>query len=540
MATKRPAGRRIRESDARRPLNRAGRRRRAARRRSLAHLLVAGSLVGLVVVAGLVVITPKVISGSPSLQTPVAPRVSETAGTMLRVSWRPVLFSDYYEVTILRGAKKEHLKVEGTEVQVPNLSSQTDYAISVRAVNKPKGEDVVRSKQSSATLTRTEATDRPELLVPSNATVAKAGNTYLDVAWDPVETSTGYEVQLSPHESFAKARSIRSDGRTATFKGLDAAKRFFVRVRAEGKDKTRSAWSQPLKTETIQPDDPQPLSVASYNIKCHSCGGPSWLSRRGAIAATIASHGLDVVGLQEAQQSDPNGVGTSQFTDLMRQLASRQDGWKITDSRIDGTLGTRVIYNTRSLRLVKAGATHYGRQLSGNRYRQRYYSWAVLTQRSSGKNFLFVSTHLEPRSTAVAIAQARQLSADTLRLRGDLPSVVVGDFNASQYHAYSVHQAMTSAGYVDPLGVLPSSHQVSKEATVEHRINTHLDSFNNFGSTPKASVGEPLNGTYIDYIFSTPMRVLEFENVVDLDSSGHFRGGAPSDHDMLRAVVGLP
>ena len=75
---------------------------------------------------------------------------------------------------------------------------------------------------------------------------------------------------------------------------------------------------------------------------------------------------------------------------------------------------------------------------------------------------------------------------------------------------------------------------------MEKRINTHLDSFNNFGSRPSGSVSHPLNGTYIDYIFSTPMRVLEYENVVDLDASGQFRGGAPSDHNMLRAVVGLP
>ena len=36
------------------------------------------------------------------------------------------------------------------------------------------------------------------------------------------------------------------------------------------------------------------------------------------------------------------------------------------------------------------------------------------------------------------------------------------------------------------------------------------------------------------------MRVMEYENVVDLDGSGRFRGGPPSDHNMLRAVVGLP
>ena len=537
MPKKRPSGRRVREST---PRPRARRRRRAARRRSLSRLLVASLFAGIVAVAGLVVLAPKVVTGTPSLATPGPPRVSETAGTMLRVSWRPVLFSDFYELTIVHGEKTEKMRVEGTEVQVPNLSSATDYAVSVRAIRQLKGDDPVRSTASDATLTSTAESGRPALLVPANATVASATNTSLDIAWDTVKTASRYRVQMASDDSFRNPRTITADGRTATFKGLDAATPFVVRVRALGEDGRKSAWTETLQTATIKPDDPQPLAVATYNIRCHSCGGPPWVSRRGAIASAIASHGLDVVGLQEAQQSNPRGVGVSQFTDLMRQLGALQGGWEITDQRINGTLGTRVIYNTKSVRLVKAGAVHYANQLSGNQFRQRFYSWAVFKQRSSGKNFLFVSTHLEPRSVGVRLSQARQLASETAKLRGNMPAIVVGDLNASQYHVYGAHQALTAAGYVDPLGVMPSSHQPSGDATVEKRINTHLDSFNNFSSRPISSVRPPLNGTYIDYIFSTPMRVMEYENVVDLDGSGRFRGGAPSDHNMLRAVVGLP
>jgi len=497
-------------------------------------------LAGTVVVAGLVVLAPKVVTGEPSLATPGPPRVSETAGTMLRVSWRPVLFSDFYELTLTHDKKTEKLRVEGTEVQVPNLSSATDYTMKVRAIRQLKGDDPVRSTLSRGTPARTAGADRPALLVPSNPEVEKAGNTSLDITWDPVDTATRYRLQLASDDSFRDPRVITTDGRTATFRGLDAATPFAVRVRALGENGFKSAWTETLRTETIKPDDPQPLTVGTYNVRCDKCGNPPWVQRRSAIAGSIASHGLDVVGLQEAQQSEPRGVGISQFHDLMRQLAIREGGWKLTDERINGTLGVRIIYNTRAVRLVKAGATHYSNQLSGHEFRQRFYTWAIFKQRSSGKDFLFVNTHLEPRSVAVRLSQARQLAADAVRLRGKLPAFVVGDLNASQYSVYGAHQSLTGAGFVDPLGVMPSSHQPSKDATVEKRINTHLDSFNNFGSRPSGSVSHPLNGTYIDYIFSTPMRVLEYENVVDLDASGSFRGGAPSDHNMLRAVVGLP
>jgi hypothetical protein len=94
---------------------------------------VAALLVGIVVIAAVVVLTPKVVTiGEPALDTPGAPRVSETAGTMLRVSWRPVMFSDFYELTVGTGPDAEKLRVEGTEVQVPNLQAGTDYDVRVR------------------------------------------------------------------------------------------------------------------------------------------------------------------------------------------------------------------------------------------------------------------------------------------------------------------------------------------------------------------------------------------------------------------------
>lgn len=536
MSNKRPSGRRIRETTSR---PRARRRRRAARRRSLSRILVASFLAGTVAVAGLVVLAPKVVTGTPSLAKPAAPRVSETAGTMLRVSWRPVLFADFYEVTIAHAKKTEKLRVEGTEVQVPNLSRATDYAVAVRAIRQLKDDDPVRSTASGATLTRTAPTDKPELLVPANPEVTTASNESLDFAWDPVETATGYRVQLDSKDTFKSPRVIVTDEPAATFKGLDAATPFVARVRALGEKGVKSGWTDVLRTETIKPDDPQPLAVGTYNVRCHSCGGPPWVSRRAAVAGSIASHGLDVVGLQEAQQSTPRGVGTPQFTDLLRQLNAREGGWKITDQRNPGTLGVRTIYNTRAVRLVKAGATRYGSQQTSRWTRQRFYTWAIFTQRSSGKNFLFVNTHLDPRSIPVRLAQARQLAADTAKLRGKLPAVVVGDLNASQFHVYGVHEALKGAGYVEPLGIQRASHGVGDD-TVEKRINTHINSFNNFGSRPIIQVGPSQNGTFIDYIFTTPMRVIEYETVVDLDASGRFRGGPPSDHNMLRAVVGLP
>ena len=497
----------------------------------------------MVAVAGLVVLAPKVVTGGePSLATPGAPRVSETAGTMLRVSWRPVLFSDFYELTVTHDKKTETLRVEGTEVQVPNLSlghglrgeGPGDPAAQGR---RPRAQHAVATRRPPAPPTP----DKPALLVPANPEVETAGNTSLDIAWDPVETATRYRVQLASDDSFRNPRNITSDGRTATFKGLDAATPFVVRVRALGEDGFKSAW-----TETIQHRDDQARRPAAADgrhvqrplrqVRRSAVGQPA----RRRSPASIASHGLDVVGLQEAQQSKPRGVGISQFHDLMRQLDAREGGWKITDERINGTLGVRIIYNTRAVRLVKAGATHYSNQLSGTS------SASASTPGPSSRSARPARTSCSstPTSNPARCRSASRRRASWPPTRHGCAASCPRSSSATSTPRSTTCTARTrrSRGPATSIRSASCRRRTSRreDATVEKRINTHLDSFNNFGSRPSGSVSHRLNGTYIDYIFSTPMRVLEYENVVDLDASGRFRGGAPSDHNMLRAVVGLP
>jgi hypothetical protein len=44
----------------------------------------------------------------------------------------------------------------------------------------------------------------------------------------------------------------------------------------------------------------------------------------------------------------------------------------------------------------------------------------------------------------------------------------------------------------------------------------------------------------MDYIFTTKMRTLVWETVLNLDSSGKLAGTIPSDHQMIVAKVLLP
>jgi hypothetical protein len=80
---------------------------------------------------------------------------------------------------------------------------------------------------------------------------------------------------------------------------------------------------------------------------------------------------------------------------------------------------------------------------------------------------------------------------------------------------------------------------VSSKATAEKRIRAHYNSHNNFIRTvPHFQTNE--NGSNLDYIFTTSMRTLEWETVLNLDSTGKLAGTIPSDHNMLVAKVLLP
>ena len=310
----------------------------------------------------------------------------------------------------------------------------------------------------------------------------------------------------------------------------------------------------------------QPLRVASYNIRCANCGGPSWQSRRGAVVATIKSRNLDVVGIQEASQgwlkSGGRSLDLSQFEDLRNRLGG---SWRLTDAsrnncvtsktptrcryRYQGASnGTRILYDADRVTMLDSGSKKLP-SLSGAN--ARYAAWARFRQRSSGKQFMFATAHLEARkdsggSHRLANLRTREMATTVATVKkhnpGRLPALIVGDFNSSRFAKPSngPYDVLVKAGYVDPLGGRARTTRTAPGATVERRINTWLNSYNNYARTALGNKSWK-SGSHIDYIFTTRMRVSEFEVVAKLDGGGRrFAGTIPSDHNMMRATVHLP
>ncbi|HSI25830.1 MAG TPA: fibronectin type III domain-containing protein, partial [Aeromicrobium sp.] len=224
-------------------------------RRPLASLLALAAFA-----AGALWATSDVYFGTWSLERPARPRVIETAGTMARVSWQPVTYSDHYEVAVSEGFRTvATIRVDTTEAQLPHLRPGTEYEVRVAAVDERAPKADVTSRRSEAATVRTLRRGSPALLEPTAVTVAEARNTSLSIGWEPVETARQYEVQLASDSRFLAPSTTRSSGRRAVLTGLDADMRYFVRVRAVGAGGATSDWTARLSARTILATDPLPL-----------------------------------------------------------------------------------------------------------------------------------------------------------------------------------------------------------------------------------------------------------------------------------------
>ncbi|SER32916.1 endonuclease/exonuclease/phosphatase family protein [Microlunatus flavus] len=334
--------------------------------------------------------------------------------------------------------------------------------------------------------------------------------------------------------------------------------------------------STPTPTATPTQGAAEPVRVASYNIKCANCfsGVPNelrWEGRRQAVVDTILGQHLDVVGLQEAGQSwlkDESGksISLSQFEDLRNRLGGT---WTLTNANRNNCVksttpsncvykdqgasqDTKIIFDSARVAMLDQGSKQL--PFVDPDDNARYVAWAQFRQLSTGNRFMFASTHLEPTKdkagstafydlrrtqTEVALAAVQEHNPE------HLPVVFVGDLNSSRFaHSYSPTNApydvLVKGGLVDPLGAAFGTTKTAPGATVVKRINTWVDSFNDFNRTVNTHPSW-VNGSYIDYIFVSPtIKVPEWETVVDKDANGDFVGTIPSDHNLIRASLVLP
>ena len=519
-------------------------------------------------VAGLA--TPAAAVEWPSA-TPAGLTQTAAASTSVTMTWKPVSRAEKYRLQISGSetmSSPTYQRSADTVDVVDGLQPGRGYFIKVRVITAD-GEN--RSAYSAAVRVWTS------FAVPTGLKSTERDATSVTFDWAGVPNAPRYRIRIADNASMSGSTYHRFSASDGTVNGLGGAKTYYAQVRVITPDGLNLSSYSP--TVTVKPaggggEEPpppssgsKPLTIASFNVRCANCFKRQnlerpWSERRGVVVASILEEKPDVIGVQEASQgwlvSGGRKIDLAQFEDLRNRLRSGGTPYEVTNPHRNNCVnsktpsgcryqdrgaskGTKIFFNTDTVKLISQGSKKLP-QCSG--CNERYVAWAVLEQKSTGQRFFFAETHIEAGAGYYNLrkAQTEAMMAEVERRRpARMPAFVVGDLNSTRYATPSnaPYDAIVSRGFVDPLGHTYKSPKVSPKATAEKRIRANYNSHNNFIRTvPSFQPNE--NGSNLDYIFTTPMRTLEWETVLNLDSSGKLAGTIPSDHNMIRAKVLLP
>ena len=316
------------------------------------------------------------------------------------------------------------------------------------------------------------------------------------------------------------------------------------------------------------------LRFGTFNIVTVSADGNAsgerkvWRERRGTVISQILRQGLDVVGVQEANQSSIYGSRLvddkrNQYLDLRNGLNRAGGAYQVTsvypyncykpwtsrnchyrDRAASGD--NRIIYNTRTMLLLHKGAYKFPHQVRNST--ARYLGWAVFRVRATGHEVLFVTTHLDPYSKTVRVAQWRDLIRKVNGLRHGRPVVVTGDFNSTKWSDWSrdLLPAMYANGYDDVLDQRYRQNPTTLRA--QSKVGVYINSFNRWRRDVRTYSywddrysSRPRTGNGVDWVFASHgMIVRRVEVVADMDDNGQIVGTIPSDHHMIAATIAVP
>jgi len=188
------------------------------------------------------------------------------------------------------------------------------------------------------------------------------------------------------------------------------------------------------------------LHVMTFNLRYAGSKPPTWPVRRPVTRALLTTERPDLIGTQEGL--------AGQVRDIRNDLGAGYDF--IGVGREGGTRGEYEAIFYRKARLVPQAHGHFwlsatpdvvGSNTWGGRI-TRMVTWVRFLDRTTGKRFYAVNTHLDS-----GVEYARRRSAQLIRdrlaaLRPVLPIVLTGDFNTGP-GGYVYDLLVGQAGYRD-------------------------------------------------------------------------------------------
>ena len=434
----------------------------------------------------------------------------------------------------------------GPTADAPRLAPSTTYYFQVKAIEKAANKadrDNLSGYGKVLAAKTAPARALPDLApVEMHGTGGGADTVYL--SWLSRGPGVQYVLRYTtkPTASVLRWKKVTVPVAGIALGGLTKATKYYFRVRVVGRaGDARSNYSATWSRTTAARTDSPGLNVVSFNV-LKTGSGPSWASRRKAVAATISAQSPDVVSLQEATGigvTGSSGTTVPQYADVLQLIGSRYH--YVTTK---GSAGTRLGYDATRLTVLNSNAVKLYTFGAANRYAV----WAIFKDKRDGKQFFVLNTHLEPGSNDSSVlndARVRQaeevLGLITSRNPRHLPVILTGDLNSSRAAkpANGPYLTFTHAGLVDPLGRSQNSTLAGEDAKAEHVLDAEYNSFNHLEPIARRT-SYPI-GTNVDYVLvSGRIRVMQWRTVVSVDSTGRFVGTIPSDHNLVKAIVQLP
>lgn len=519
--------------------------------------------------------SPKISATTSSdldLAAPADLTLVKAARTAVALAWTAADEATTFDIQYSRYSSMSssaHASAAGRDAEVSGLTKGVTYYFRIRAVSK---DGVALSPYSSTISVKTPTSTSSTYLPPSGLAVIADAPAKLTATWKSRGTGLTYQVQYSTDPGMANVLTTSTTSTKVSIGGLTPSTTYYLRVRVITSSGTALSWyNRPVVEASTSDAEPTKLVVASYNIKCANCYGGyenegTWYERRDVVVANVLAQKPDVIGFQEASQAwledaDGNKVNLSQFEDLVKRMGAP---YKLTNTARNNCVksttpsnctykdqgasqGTKIIYNSDVLTLLAQGS----KKLTELRAKDndRYVAWAIFEHKATGKRFFFADTHLEHIADTAGsttwydlkVTQTKEGLAEIAAHNQGLPTYFVGDFNSNKWSlpANGPYDAVRATGLIDPLGNTYRSTTTAPGAIVQKRIRTNFSSYNDYKR--KAPSFSYINGTYIDYVFTSPgIEVPEWETVVDVDADGNFIGTIPSDHNLLRVTTTLP
>jgi len=253
------------------------------------------------------------------------------------------------------------------------------------------------------------------------------------------------------------------------------------------------------------------MRFMSFNIRFDNPhdGENAWPHRKEFLAGIIKDFRTEVLGTQEGRQPQ------------LLELAELLPSLSIIDIHrewIDERMYPSLFYNPKVFSLVESGDIWLSEtpdeagSTSFDSAFPRLCTWAKL-KHESGEVIFCVNAHLDHVKESTRLAQAKVLATEVCALAGDLPIIMMGDFNSAPTTLVR-HQIMRDIrGITDPWETLKLPETVS---------------YHKFGPLPP-------DGSRIDWFLVSPELTPKF---LELDTVS--RGNLwPSDHYPLKLIIAL-